>query len=122
MKAVEVQIKNKTFKLGFGLEVFVQLGIIWNIDTLDEVNAKFVEFVTIDPNKALSLSAIVKLSEIIEAVISANPDNTEKVTAIEIRSMQMNEFEALLTSFMKAFENSMPKETEITKKQVAPKK
>jgi hypothetical protein len=122
MKSVEVQIKGKTFKLGFGLEVFVQLGIIWNIDTLDEVNAKFVEFVTIDPTKSLSLSAIVKLSEIIEAVIAANPENTEKVTAVEIRSLKMNEFEALLSSFMNAFSESMPKETDKGKKQLAPKK
>jgi hypothetical protein len=122
MKSVEVQIKGKTFKLGFGLEVFVQLGIIWNIDTLDEVNAKFVEFVTIDPTKSLSLSVIVKLSEIIEAVIAANPENTEKVTAVEIRSLQMNEFEALLSSFMNAFSESIPKETDKGKKQLAPKK
>ena len=38
---VEIQIKGKTFKLGFGLEVFIKLGEIWGLETLEEVNERF---------------------------------------------------------------------------------
>lgn len=109
MKAIEVVIKDKTFKLGFGLEVFLKLGEAWGLDTLDEVNAKFVEFANLDPTQPLKLSSIKSLSEIIEATIAANADNAEKITAVEIRSLSLPDFEKLLTEFFTAFSQSLPK-------------
>lgn len=110
--AVVVTIKGKTFKLGYGLEVFIKLGELWGFDTLEEVNERFQVLTQVQENGKTPLKNMVIMSEIVEGMIKANPDNTETITAVEVRSLSMPEFEAVVSQLMFGFAKSMPQPQE----------
>jgi hypothetical protein len=116
---VEIQILGKSFKLDFSLEVFLKLGEIWGVDTLEEVNQKFQVFNEIGEGGKTPLSRFVLLSEIVSAVLAVN--NEEGITPLEIRSLKIHDFEKLMVDFMAAFiKNQTPQEqVEEGKKHVA---
>jgi len=124
--AVEIQIDGKTFKLGFGLEVFIKLGEIWNLETLEEVNERFQIFTTFTEGKGLPLKKIVEVSEVIEGMILAYPDNTDTIKASDIRSMPMNEFQDVMIKLISGFVKNSPQpefeEQELEKKPKAREK
>ena len=106
--AVEIQINGKTFKLGFGLEVFIKLGEIWDLETLEEVNERFQVLTTFSKAGRTPLKNMVLISEVLEGMILANPENKEAIKAIEIRSLPMNEFQDVMTKLITGFVKSMP--------------
>lgn len=110
--AVVVTIKEKTFKLGYGLEVFIKLGELWELDTLEEVNERFQVLTQVQENGKTPLKNMVIMSEIVEGMIKANPDNTETITAVEVRSLSMPEFEAVVSQLMFGFARTMPQAPE----------
>ena len=109
---IEVVIKEKTFKLGYGLEVFIKLGELWGLDTLEEVNERFQVLIQVQENGKTPLKNMVIMSEIVEGMIKANSDNTETITAIEVRSLSMPEFEAVVSQLMFGFAKTMPQASE----------
>lgn len=107
--SVEITVKGKPFKLGFGLEVFISLGELWGLDTLEEVNLRFVELQTMGSNgMPTPLSVFKTISEIIAAMILANDENTEKITAAEIRGCTMLEFQQFAEQLTAGFVNTLP--------------
>ena len=106
--SVEIQVKGKTFKLGFGLEVFIKLGELWGFDTLEEVNERFQVLNQVQESGRTSLKNMVIMSEIIEGMIKANPENTETITALEVRSLGIQEFEEVFSQFIVGFSKTMP--------------
>lgn len=118
---VEIQILGKSFKLDFSLEVFLKLGEIWGVDTLEEVNEKFQVFNEIGEGGKTPLSRFVLLSEIVSTVLTVN--NEEGITPLEIRSLKIHDFEKLMVDFMTAFvKNQAPQEqVEDGKKPIATK-
>jgi hypothetical protein len=105
----EIQIKGKTFKLGFGLEVFIKLGELWDLDALEDVNERFQVLGNISKDGKTSLKTLVVLSELIEGMVSANPENTETIKAIEVRSLPINELLEIITQLMRGYAKSLPK-------------
>lgn len=106
--SVEIQVKGKTFKLGYGLEVFIKLGELWGFDTLEEVNERFQVLNQVQESGRTSLKNMIVMSEIIEGMIKANPENTETITALEIRSLNIQEFEEVFSQFINGFSKAMP--------------
>lgn len=106
-KAVEIQVNGKTFKLGYGLEVFMNLGELWGFDTLEEVNERFQVLLNPVDGKT-SLSNMKTMSEIVEAMVAAHLDNKEVLTAREIRSVDLVQFESIMTQLINGFMASMP--------------
>jgi len=106
-RAVEIQVNEKTFKLGYGLEVFMNLGELWNLDTLEEVNERFQILLNFEEGKT-SLKDLKTMSEIVEAMIAGHADNTEFLTAREIRTLDMAQFQAVMTQLINGFAASMP--------------
>lgn len=109
-KSVEVTINGKTFKLGFGLEVFVNLGILWGFETLEEVNEQFQILTTMGGDSPTPLKNLVIISQIIEAMISGNSENKETITATQIRSIPMMEFQQVAIQLTAGFVASMPQQ------------
>lgn len=109
-KSIEVIINGKTFKLGYGMEVFVNLGTIWGFDTLEEVNEQFQILTTMGGDSPTPLKNIILISQIIEAMISGNPENKEKISAAEIRAVSMMEFQQLAVQLTEGFVSNMPQE------------
>jgi hypothetical protein len=109
-KSVEIQVNEKTFKLGFGLEVFMNLGEIWGFDTLEEVNERFQVLTQFVPGKT-SLSNMKVMSEIVEAMVSGNSDNVEFVSAREIRCLDIQQFQNVIINLVNGFSQNMPQNT-----------
>lgn len=124
MKAIEIKINGKTFKLGFGLEVFLKLGEIWSLDTLEEVNANFQVLTEVTESGSVPLKNIRIISEIIEGVIAANDENTELITAAEIRKLSLDEFQNVVINLVNGLvaNSPQPAEEETVKKQSVPVK
>lgn len=106
-KSVEVIIKGKTFKLGYGLEVFINLGELWGFDTLEEVNEQF-QVLSAVGGGSTPLKNLKVISEIIAAMVQAEPENKEAVTAAEIRNISMGEFQDLAMQLTLGFVANMP--------------
>lgn len=105
---VEIQIKGKTFKLGFGLEVFIKLGEIWGLETLEEVNERFQVLTAFSEDGRTPLKNMVLISEVLEGMVLANPENQETIKASEIRSLPMNEFQDVMTKLITGFVKNSP--------------
>jgi hypothetical protein len=110
-KSIEIKVNGKTFKLGFGLEVFMNLGEIWGFDTLEEVNERFQVLTQFEPGKT-SLSNMKVMSEIVEAMVSGHVDNKEFVTAREIRCLDIKQFEQVIINLVNGFSQNMPQARE----------
>jgi len=106
-RSVEIQVNGKTFKLGYGLEVFLNLGELWGLETLEEVNEQFQILLKFEEGKT-QLKNMKTMSEIVEAMISGHPDNQEFLTAREIRTLDLAQFEAVMTQLIKGFSQNMP--------------
>ncbi|WP_281225365.1 hypothetical protein [Flavobacterium aquiphilum] len=120
-KTVEIQVNGKTFKLGYGLEVFLSLGELWGLDTLEEVNERFQVLLQFQEGKTL-LSNMKTMSEIVEAMIAGNIDNKEFLTAREIRCLDMGQFEQVMTQLIKGFAQNMPQASTEEKEEDSEKK
>lgn len=121
-KSIGIEINGKTFKLGFGLEVFMSLGELWGLDTLEEVNEQFQFLASLEEGKPTPLKVLRIISEIISVMISVNSENKETITAAEIRSASMMEFQKMAIELTKGFIASMPhQEIEETEKKAIPK-
>lgn len=105
---VKITLQGKTFKLGYGLEVFVKLGEIWGFDTLEQVNDQFQVLNTMGGANGTSLKNLKIISEIIEGMISGNPENKETITAAEIRSSNMTEFQNAVMKLSEGFIKNTP--------------
>ena len=105
-----MQIKQKTFNLGFGMEVFMSLGEIWGLNTFDEVLTKF-QMLLMESTEKMPLQNIKAFSEIIEAVIIAG-ENEETISAKEIRALSFQEFLSCVQTFSTELVKSMPKQEE----------
>lgn len=121
-KTVEIEVNKKTFKLGYGLEVFMTLGELWGFDTLEEVNEKFQVLINFEEGKT-SLSNMKTMSEIVEAMVASHPDNKEFITAREIRCLSMPEFEKVMQQLTQGFVQNMPQPeaTDETEKKPKPR-
>jgi hypothetical protein len=111
MKSLTIKINKKTFKLGFGLEVFLKLGEIWNLETLEEVNEKFQVLTVVNNDGKTPLKNIKTISEIIEGVIAANDENTEIITASEIRKLPLDQFQEVVINLVQGLVKNSPQPT-----------
>lgn len=109
---VIITLQGKTFKLSYGVEVFIRLGEIWGFDTLEEVNDQFQVLTTMGGAKGTSLSNIRIVSEIIEGMITGNPENENTITAAQIRSCDMGEFQMAVMKLTEGFVKNMPPASE----------
>lgn len=110
-KSFEIQVNEKTFKLGFGLEVFVSLSELWNLETLEEVNDRIQVLTQFEAGKT-SLKNLKIISEVMEALVNAHMDNQETLTAREIRCLDMVDFQKVLTTMIDGFVKTMPQPQE----------
>lgn len=121
-KSIGITVNGKSFKLGFGLEVFMKLGELWGLDTLEEVNEQFQVLASLEEGKPTPLKVLKIISEVIAVMISVNSENKETITAAEIRSASMMEFQEMAVELTKGFIASMPhQEIEETEKKAIPK-
>lgn len=121
-KSIGITVNGKPFKLGFGLEVFMKLGELWGLDTLEEVNEQFQVLASLEEGKPTPLKVLRIISEVISVMISVNTENKETITATEIRSASMMEFQQMAIELTKGFIASMPhQEIEENEKKAIPK-
>lgn len=126
MNEVSINIKNKTFKLKFGLKVFRILGEFWQVPTLLGVQQKiFSVFEGMTDN--ISFEQIDVINEIVIACIQANGENTETISKYELDDLFLEDTKAMLeivsvvmTSFIKSL--PQPEEAKTSGKLKAPTK
>jgi hypothetical protein len=106
--AVEITLNGKTFKLGYGMEVFLQLGELWGFDTLEQVNERFQVITKMGGKDGTSLKDLKTIAEILEAMTSAGMDNVEKITAKEILCIPLVEFQDAILQLTNGFVKNMP--------------
>jgi hypothetical protein len=116
-----IQIKNKTFKLKFGLKVFRLLGTAWNTPTLNATMARFTCLQTLSDD--LSFEQLDVITDLILAAVQANEENTEILTRDEIDDMilcdtptMMNVIEKVLIGFTESLPKNDPGKLPAVKK------
>lgn len=120
-KAVEIQVNNKTFKLGYGLEVFMTLGELWGLTTLEQVNEKFQKLLNFGEGQT-NFADLKMITEIVEAMVASHPDNQEAITAKEIRCLSMAEFQTVMSQLIAGFVQNMPQpDPDETEKKLKPR-
>ncbi|WP_202703155.1 hypothetical protein [Flavobacterium sp. UGB4466] len=107
---VEIKLNGKTFKLGYGMEVFLQLGELWGFDTLEQVNEQFQILQNMGGANGTSLKNMKIVSEILEAMISGSPENGERIKAIDIRQLPLVEFQNAIVELTNGFVKNMPQQ------------
>jgi hypothetical protein len=114
MSEVSIKIKNKTFKLKFGLKVFRILGEFWEVPTLMGVQQKiFSAFEGMTDN--ISFEQIDIINGIVIACVQANGENTETITKDELDDLFLEDTKAMLgivSIVMKEFIKSLPQPEE----------
>jgi hypothetical protein len=114
MSEVSIKIKNKTFKLKFGLKVFRILGEFWEVPTLMGVQQKiFSAFEGMTDN--ISFEQIDVINGIVIACVQANVENTETITKDELDDLFLEDTKAMLgivAVVMKEFIKSLPQPEE----------
>ncbi len=111
MRVPEIKLKGKTFKLSNGLEVFMALGELWGLETLEEVNERFMSLSQLGLNESGTPLKIFKtMSEVLSVMIDVHEDNVEKISAAEIRRCSMEEFQYLAMEITSCINDSMPKD------------
>ncbi|WP_295093784.1 hypothetical protein [uncultured Flavobacterium sp.] len=109
MKAPEITLKGKTFKLSNGIEVFMTLGELWKLDTLEEVNEQFQMLAQLSPAmNATPLKVFKVISEVLSVMISVHEDNKETLTPVQIRGCSMEEFQHIVAELTNCINSSMP--------------
>lgn len=126
MSEVSVKIKNKTFKLRFGLGVFEALGEKWDLPSLMKVQQHVLSTLS-GMTEDVSFKQLSVINDLIIASVECNDENKEQLTKKELQDMYLQDTKNLLSIIsivMKEFIKSLeqPKEVTDTGKPKAPTK
>lgn len=120
-----VVINNKTFKLRFGLGVFIALGDKWNLPSLMTVQ-QHVLITLSGMTEDVTFKQLSVINDLIVAAVACNDENIEQVTKKELEDMYMLDTKNLLSivsivmqEFIKSLEQ--PKEVPAPGKLKAPR-
>lgn len=105
MPEVVLKIKEKSFRLVFGLKLFRILGKKWDLPGMNEVIAKMAVLDSVSDN--LSFEAMDVLEDIIVASIENGPDNSEDLTGVDVLGEFLKNPE-LLENFKNSLIESLP--------------
>lgn len=105
MPEVVLKIKEKSFRLVFGLKLFRILGKNWDLPGINEVVAKMAVLDSMSDN--LSFEAMDVLEDIIKAAIENGPDGKEDLSDIDLCGEFLKSPEAL-ESFKNSLIESLP--------------
>lgn len=126
MSAVIVKIKNKTFKLRFGLGVFAALGEKWDLPSLMTVQ-QHVLLTLSGMTEDVTFKQLSVINDLIIASIECDDENKEQLTKKELEDMFLKDTKNLLSivsvvmnEFVKSLEQ--PKEVIPSGKPKAPTK
>ena len=125
MGDVTVKINKKTFKLRFGLGVFMALGEKWNLPSLMTVQQHVLTTLS-GMTEDVTFKQLSVINDLIIASVECNDENKEQLTKKELEDMYLKDTKNLLSivgvvmqEFIKSLEQ--PKEVPSTGKPKAPR-
>ena len=125
MGDVTVKINKKTFKLRFGLGVFMALGEKWNLPSLMTVQQHVLTTLS-GMTEDVTFKQLSVINDLIIASVECNDENKERLTKKELEDMYLKDTKNLLDvvsivmqEFIKSLEQ--PKEVPSTGKPKAPR-
>ena len=125
MREIIVKIKNKTFKLRFGLGVFAALGEKWDLPSLMTVQQHVLSTLS-GMTEDVTFKQLSVINDLIIASVECNNENKEQLTKRELEDMYLEETKNLLSiisivmqEFIKSLEQ--PKEVLAPGKLKAPR-
>lgn len=103
--SVSIQIKDKTFKLGFGLKVFKVLGRKWNLPGVNEVLDRLV---VLDENpEHVSFEKLDLINDVVLALVNASNENEVVLTEDDLDNMSLQELFDVLKQLTPALEEAL---------------
>lgn len=117
----EIKIKDKTFKLGFGLKVLKSLGKKWNLPGVNEVIQRLA---VLDENpENVSFEKLDVINDVVLALVNASTENEVELTETDLDNLSLPELFDVIKQLTPALEDSIKTETpaEEPGKQEAPK-
>lgn len=125
MGDVTVKINKKTFKLRFGLGVFMALGEKWDLPSLMTVQQHVLTTLS-GMTEDVTFKQLSVINDLIIASVECNDENKEQLTKKELEDMYLKDTKNLLSivgvvmqEFIKSLEQ--PKEVPTTGKPKAPR-
>jgi hypothetical protein len=97
MDALNIQIKDKTFRLDFSLLAFYNLGEKWGLDSLEDVYAKISSMD--DGEEKFSFKKVRLFSEIVEVLANTSEENETKLKFEDVLRLSAEELMVMFQSF-----------------------
>ena len=115
MSEIIVKIKNKTFKLRFGLGVFAALGEKWDLPSLMTVQQHVLSTLS-GMTEDVTFKQLSVINDLIIASVQCNDENKEQLTKKELEDMYLQDTKnllAIISIVMQEFIKSLEQPKEV---------